>query len=291
MIRMPKYRNPDIPKGSKVIIGLGDSFTEGVGSWSKSTYNKYDGFIDPLNVPKEIYDEMYYNSWPCQLSRNHLPDYIPINLGITGKGNRAAVKELYLNPALKLENASGGIMVLMLSGIERFDFINKEYLDHHFYTMWPNPQDEKSTNTQLWEAYAKDLWSEKFILIETLMNIREGEIFAKAHGFDFVVSCAFDQRVHKEYFYEHLGKEHSELIESLPWDKFLYPKECKSFMELLLNYDGHPELANGNFYEYYSKLKYPTEYITNCMHPTQTGYAVMAEEIYEFCKLKGYIHD
>ena len=90
---MPKYRNPNIPKDSKVIIGLGDSFTEGVGSWSKSTYNKYDGFIDPLNVPKEIYDELYHNSWQCQLSRNHLPDYIPINLGITGKGNRAAAKE------------------------------------------------------------------------------------------------------------------------------------------------------------------------------------------------------
>jgi hypothetical protein len=60
-------------------------------------------------------------------------------------------------------------------------------------------------------------------------------------------------------------------------------------MELLLNYDGHPELVDGGFYEYSSKLPYPTELITNCMHPTREGYRIMADEIHKHCISRGYI--
>jgi lysophospholipase L1-like esterase len=60
-------------------------------------------------------------------------------------------------------------------------------------------------------------------------------------------------------------------------------------MQLLLRYDGREELADGAFYDYYSKLKEPTEYITTCMHPTREGYRIMAEELYNFSKALGYI--
>lgn len=281
---------PEIPKGSKVIVGLGDSFTQGVGSWSKDTYNKYNGWIDPLNIPESIHEEMYENSWVSQICKNHLPEYIPVNLGVMGTGNRAAVKELYFNPKIELDNAREVIVVLLLSGIERFDFINREFPEHHhFYTMWPNPWDKNSTNKKLWEAYAKDIWSEKFVCLEAISNIREAEMFCKAKGWKLIVASAFDQRINRERFIQEIGTVNTDLIDTVPWDKFLYPKGCKSFMELLLTYDGRPELANGAFYDYYSKLKYPTEYITNCMHPTQEGYRIMAEEIFEFAKEQGYV--
>lgn len=287
---MKKYRVPRIAPGSKVIIGLGDSFTQGVGSWSKETYAQHNGWINPHCIEQSIKDEMYFNSWVSQLCRNHLTDYIPVNLGIMGTGNRAAVKELYLEPALELHNASEVIVVLMLSGIERFDFINREFqYTNHFYTMWPNPWDKDSSNPKLWECYAKDLWGENFVSLEAMLNIREAEMFCKANGWKFIVSSAFDQRVTRESFLNAIGSEFGHLADTIPWDKFLYPNGCKSFMELLVTYDGHPELAAGGFYEYYSKLKYPTEHITNCIHPTTEGYRIIAEEIYKFAKLLKYV--
>lgn len=282
---------PTIPKGSKIIIGLGDSFTQGVGSWSKETYKKYNGWIDPLKIPRELIDEMYDNSWVHQICRNHLTDYIPVNLGIMGIGNRGAVKELYLNPYIEFDNADEVIVVLMMSGLERFDFINREFPSHtHYYTMWPNPWDSNTTNKKLWEVYAKDLWSEKFNIIENILNIREAEMFCKSKGWKFIVTSAFDQRITKDYFLKEAGVVHNKLINTIPWDNFLYPQNMKSFIELLLTYDGRPEMAMGDFYVYYSKLKEPTEYITNCMHPTQKGYRIIAEEIYKFMLEKNLIN-
>jgi hypothetical protein len=213
-----------------------------------------------------------------------------VNFGASGKGNRASVKELYINPKVKIEKADKAILVLMLSGIERFDFINRQFEEHyHFFAMWPNPWDKNATHNQLWEAYARDIWSEKFVCLEALLNIREAAMFAKAQGWDFIVASAFDQRITRENFIRQIGEEHTELVDSIPWDKFLYPQGCKSFMQLLLRYDGREELADGAFYDYYSNLKEPTEYITTCMHPTREGYRIMAEELYNFSKVLGYI--
>lgn len=281
---------PTITEESKLIIGLGDSFTQGVGSWSKETYKEYGGFIDPLKIPHSLEIEMYEYSWVHQLCRNHLPDYTPVNLGVLGKGNRASVKELYLNPKIQMHLAKEVTVVLMLSGIERFDFISRDFNEHHhFFAMWPNPWDKNTTHKQLWEVYARDIWSDKFVCLEVLLNIREAEMFCKAMGWNFIVASAFDQRVTRENFIRHVGDIHMDLIDTMPWDKFLYPQGKKSFMELLLTYDGRPELAEGAFYDYYSKLKEPTEYITNCMHPTREGYRIMASEIYDFMKSKNYL--
>ena len=54
---------PTIAPGSKIIIGLGDSFTQGVGSWPKEVWDRYNGCIDTLKIPLEIFDQMYDNSW------------------------------------------------------------------------------------------------------------------------------------------------------------------------------------------------------------------------------------
>jgi len=278
---------PEIPFGSKVVIGLGDSFTQGVGSWSAETWKRY-GKIDTLKIPRSIYDEMYQHSWVKQLCVNHMPEFIPVNFGVLGTGNRAAVKELYLNPKVKFQNANEVIVIFMLSGMERFDFVNGTFPEHnHFFTMWPNPWDENTTNKKLWECYAEDIWSEKFSCIETLLNIRDAEIFCKAHGYKFIVANAFDLRVTKDYYLKILGDKHQGLIETIPWDNFLYPRGYRSFMELLTRLEGLGEnAAAGGFYEYCQNLDGPTEYLTPCAHPSQNGYRIMAEEIYKFITTK-----
>jgi hypothetical protein len=287
---------PEIHKGAKVIIGLGDSFTQGVGGWSEATYRKYNGQIDPLNIPDSIKDEMYTNSWVSQICYKYLHGWLPINLGVMGKGNRASIKELYLNPEIKLSNASEVILVYMLSGMERFDFINRDFPDNsHFFAMWPNPWDKNTTNKKLWEAYAEDIWSERFVALETLLNIREAEMICKANGWRLIVASAFDQRITKEYFIKAINKhdrDYTDLVEAMPWNNFLYPQGCNSFMHLLLKYSGHEnheELALGAYHDYYSKLDWPEKYITNCMHPSVEGYRVIAHEIFKFIKDKNYV--
>jgi hypothetical protein len=278
---------PNIPFGSKVIIGLGDSFTQGVGSWSLETWRKYKS-IDALRIPPIIYKEMYQYSWVNQLCVNHMPEYIPINFGVMGTGNRAAVKELYLNPKVQFQNASEVIVILMLSGMERFDFVNGEFPEHnHFFTMWPNPWDKNTTNKKLWECYAESIWSDKFSCVETLLNIRDAEIFCKAHGYKFIVASAFDIRVTQDHFLKTMGDQHQDLINSIPWDNFIYPRGYRTFMELLTRLEGLDEhAAAGGFYEYCQKLKEPTDYMTPCAHPSQNGYRIMAEEIYKFITTK-----
>jgi hypothetical protein len=179
---------------------------------------------------------------------------------------------------------------LMLSGIERFDFINKDFpIDCHFYTMWPNPWDKNTTNKKLWQAYAESIWSDKFVLVECLLNIMEAEMICQANGWNLIVASAFDQRMTMDNYLEKLGDERKELVFTIPWSKFLYPQGCKSFMQLLLRFDNNEDMALGSYYEHYSSLKKSTKYITPCVHPSQEGYRIMAEEIYNFMLQKNYV--
>jgi len=122
-----------IDKNSKIIIGLGDSFTEGLGACSEKLWKRCDWDLNNVTVDKlKEYQISYYeNSWVHKLAKNHMPDFIPINMGMAGRGNRAAVKELHLHPELNLSDAKEKIVVFMLSGYERFDFVNREYFGMH----------------------------------------------------------------------------------------------------------------------------------------------------------------
>ncbi len=274
-----------IQSGDRAIICLGDSFTQGQGAWSTETWQRYKNRIDHTIIKGELEKEIYKNSWPSQLSKK-FPDHVAVNLGVIGTGNRAAVKELYLNPSVKLENVSGGVLIYMLSGIERLDLINKTFpSNRHFDTIWPTPDHD----SELWRVYAKQVWSDKFSTIETILSIKEAETYAKANNLSLVLISAFEQRYTSEWFERMLGSEHKALVDSVPWDKFFYPHGYLSFIELLLELEGKKELAGGSWYSHYTALKAPSKYITNCCHPTIEGYTVIANEIYKCLKDRNFV--
>jgi hypothetical protein len=276
----------NIQPNDKAIICLGDSFTQGQGAWSDKTWKSHKNRIDHTIIKGELEVELYNNSWPSQLVRDYLPDYVAVNLGVIGTGNRAAVKELYLNPNVKLENISSGVLIYMLSGMERLDILNKTFPNNrHFDTIWPTP-DHKS---ELWRAYANHVWSDKFSTIETILSIKEAEMYARANNLSLVLISAFEQRYTKEWFERMIGAEHRELINTVPWDKFFYPKGYLSFIELLLDLEGKKELAGGCWYSHYTALSSPSTYITNCCHPTIEGYRVIAGEIFNHLKSKDLV--
>jgi hypothetical protein len=282
---MNRYNPPEIFPNSKVVIALGDSFTQGVGAWTDSTYKKYNYKIDFGNLNSEQFKEMYENSWVSQLTKKYLTDYIPINLGKLGVGNRAASSELHLNPNIKFENIKEGFIIFMLSGLERFDFVNKEFRNSNFIAVWPQDPHEHVITPDMWKAYKKEMWSEKFGIAELILSIKNVETFAKAYGLKLILISAFDQRYNKDYFNNVLGKQHKELVESIPWQSFIYPRNMNSCINLLVELDGKPQdLAYGDFWPYYTALDRPSEYITNCAHPTLKGYSVITDEIYNFIK-------
>lgn len=280
-----------VKKGDKVIIGLGDSFTQGVGAYTDETWAKHDYKIPVSVSEKDLIREQYDGSWVNQLCVNHMPDWKPINLGHAGTGNRCAVKELYLNPEIELDNASEGIVIFLLSGLERFDFIDKTYSQppHHFEAMWPNHWDPGATKPNLWKAYAEDIYSEQFVSMELVLNLLEAQMFCKAKGWKLIVSSAFDQRFNEKWLKNQFAgamlltrNSHvTKTIDTFDWDTAFYPDKMNTFIEYLLNLEGNRDLAGGAWYRTYSELQKPSTYITNCAHPTREGHKVIAKLFYE----------
>ena len=99
---MYNFAKVKVKLGDKLIVGLGDSFTQGVGAYSDETYAKHHGKIDVHTSDRKLIKEQYQGSWVKQLCDNHMPDWLPVNLGHAGTGNRSAIKELYLNPSNKM---------------------------------------------------------------------------------------------------------------------------------------------------------------------------------------------
>jgi hypothetical protein len=272
----------------KLVIGLGCSWTQGEGGYTEDTWKKYNGRINlPMHKSKHLIPMEWKNSWVNVLCRDHLTDYTPINLGQRGMGNRGAAKSLYLTN-IDFDKVEDAVVVFMLSGFERFDFFRQDFvinnskehpykIAHHynFQTIWPND------STPLWKIFTKEVWSETMAMMETLCSILEVQTFCKAHGFKFVLANAFDDRGKKSFF-----ANCGDLANQVDWSCYLHETtKYSAFVELLVEKDnwlhGDEKYA---WWGRYQELKWPKQYLTNCIHPNIDGYKEMADEIAEFIK-------
>lgn len=285
---------------SKYIIGLGCSWTQGEGGYPDNIWKQYNGRVQLRGVDDyHLRQYEHDNSWVNVLCRDHFPDHTPINLGVRGIGNRAAVHQLHFCDKIDFSSSSG-IIVLMLSGFERFDFFqeqpkrttkqndgysNGEYAHYKWRTMWPVP-DNGGAEEPLWTCYAKMLWSEQFIASEQMMALLDLQTFAKAHNFKVVVANAFNQR--PEGMIEYLRHNTGALCDKFNWDSYLHSKtDYSAFVELLVRLDGIlPPHKWGAFHEHYRKRDWPSTFLTNCegAHPTINGYKAIGDELARFIK-------
>jgi hypothetical protein len=294
-------KNIQINEESKIVIGLGDSFTQGQGACSPEVWQKYNWDIKKMYIDDntDVLESFYENSWVTQLCKNHLTDYIPVNMGMAGKGNRAAVKELYLHPELGIEKAKEKIVVFVMSGYERFDFVHNDYAEHqHFTTMWPNIG-EKIPDKALWEAYAEVLWNERFGLIELLLNIAEAKTWCKAHNAKFLLTAGFNTEIRRNVFIDKIRGDdeyntlyryltHIEgLVDIINWEEFLYPKDFNCMSDYLLSLEERNDLIDPKtswpFHEWsYTFNNFsPKGYISKDAHPSYLGHKEIAKVIYE----------
>lgn len=289
----------------KYIIGLGCSWTQGEGGYPEHIWKEYNGRVQLRCVPDEhlrVYE--HENSWVNVLCRDYFPDHTPVNLGARGIGNRAAVHQLHFCDKVDWNN-SEGIIVLMLSGFERFDFFqehpkrptghddrysNGEYAHYKWRTMWPF-DNIGGAEQPLWACYAKMLWSEQFVASEAMMALLDLQTFAKAHGFKLVVANGFNQHAKgvRNYLEEYTGS----LSKKFDWSTYVHETTpYVAFVQKLVWMDGLLDPRNwGSYHSFYSQKSWPEKYLTNCdgAHPTVEGYKVIGEELANFIKQKQYV--
>jgi len=300
----------------KYIVGLGCSWTQGEGGYPKEVVDAHNGRTQiragqPGQPESDYYLRVHEleNSWVNQLARDHFPEYTSLNLGIKGIGNRAAVQQLHFVDNVDFNDAEG-IMILMLSGFERFDvfqqqpvhnepdrglepdgYSNGEYKHHKWRTAWPIEQ--KEGDGAFWTCYARELWSEQFVASETMMSLLNLQTFAKAYGFKVVVANAFNIR--PEGIYEWFKEYAGSLVDKFDWSCYVHNEtDYVAFMEKLVELDGKIDDWR-HYHGYYNpdNLSTHSEYLTNDQgsHPTIKGYKVIAEELAKFIRKRGYIEE
>ena len=281
----------------KYIIGLGCSWTQGEGGYPEQVWKDHGGRVQVRGRDDYYLRAIEHeNSWVNVLTRDHFPEYEPVNLGVRGIGNRAAVGQLHFCDKVDFNNSTG-IIVLMLSGFERFDvfqqhpyssdghddmYSKNEFRHYKWRTAWPIPG-QTGGDSAFWDVYGRELWSEQFVASHQMCALLDLQTFAKAYGYKVVVANGFNQRPDiKRYLSINSGY----LVDKFDWSTYIHETTPYSaFVQKLVELDGLLDPKDwGSFHSHYHKRDWPATYLTNCegAHPTLAGYKVIADELAKF---------
>lgn len=292
----PHTQENRITKDTKLLIGIGDSFCAGRGACSIELWEKYGWDMERMygEGGAEVEESNYANSWVNQLCKNHMPDWTPLNLGMSGKGNRYAIKELMVNPLLGIEKAKEKIVVFAVSGFERFDLAKDLVGEEHFTTQWPvygGYKEKKIGYSELTLENGDSLYSEKFVISEFILNIIELMNWCKLHNAKLLLISAFTPEFNKNHFIDVLSPNVTsvlgqmkldELIWSVPWERIIRPLAFSCITDMLMHLEGWDrDLSGYGFRNMKIETIGPNGYMTKCQHPSEKGHKLLAEVIYE----------
>jgi hypothetical protein len=292
----PHTQENKITKDTKLLIGIGDSFCAGRGACSIELWEKYGWDMERMygEGGAEVEESNYANSWVNQLCKNHMPDWTPLNLGMSGKGNRYAIKELMVNPLLGIEKAKEKIVVFAVSGFERFDLAKDLVGEEHFTTQWPvygGYKEKKLGYSELTLENGDSLYSEKFVISEFILNIIELMNWCKLHNAKLLLMSAFTPEFNKNHFIDVLSPNVTsvlgqmkldELIWSVPWERIIRPLGFSCITDMLMHLEGwDKDLPGYGFRNMKIDTIGPNGYMTKCQHPSEKGHKLLAEIIYE----------
>lgn len=253
---------------SKVIIGIGDSWTQGEGGYPEHIWKENNGKMwKKLDESKHLIPIEHENSWVNKLALS--TNSVPVNLGQRAIGNRGAVRTLYLND---LSQYDSGTIILILTGFERFDLFKSHWnADHYqFETLWPFHTHKKEH-----VFYGRNLYSDEAAAVETACCILEAQNFAKANGFKFIFANGFEIRG-KEY----LDSMCPEVANKINWSRCVHSHtDYDCFARLFARKDNLCKDDYKSIAKFYPKMEWPATYMTNDMHPTIEGYKLIASEI------------
>jgi hypothetical protein len=290
---MYKAHCDEINPGDNVIVGLGDSFTQGVGAYSLETWASIPNKPNMYNISGQYFlEEQAKNNWVKQLRDNFLPDYKVYNLGMNGGGNRATIRELYLYPLPKdLKNV---IVILMATGLERFDLLkqkdNTAGVNWHqkWQTIWPCVNESRGPLAKLEKEYMEQIWTPRGDALEFLFNVKDIQNVCKANGYKFMFGSAFDSLIGPSGIKKHLDDK-KEFFNMIDWDTFIEIPDRVSFMDYVYRLEKNEYVSMSQMFSRNSDLKMPTKYITPCSHWTIEGHFKVAEYLYNVIKNRNLI--
>lgn len=200
----------------KLLITLGDSFTEGIGCYD---YRKPES---TYHIGDEYHQNRFHElGWPNRLGKKLNYDKV-INLGWGGSSNSAHVK-LFVEKILPHDFSEYDVLVIwMLTSPERFSF----YSNGEISQFLPGLVVEGEEGTKLEQAYIheiKDLYEDS--ILETVFYIRCLEQMCQNNSFDLLITSWCDgnfienikRRYPSKYFMKWVNNKP---IAFLPYDEY-----------------------------------------------------------------------
>lgn len=279
----PKTHCDVIMENDNVIVGLGDSFTQGIGAYDIETWKSMPARPSVYNLNgSHFLEEQGKNNWVQQLRNNFFPDYKVYNLGVNGGGNRATIRELYLNPLPT--NLGNVIVILMATGVERYDLLKKsdftarENWHQKWQTIWPVNSD-RGPISRLEKEYFEQIWSPRNDALEFLFNVRDAQNYCRSNGFKFLFCSAFDASIGKQEMITNLGDK-SNYISIADWDDFVDLNPYTSFIDMLNQLEGNGKKTMFEIFQHRADTLVPSKYITPCSHWSIDGCKKVAEYLH-----------
>lgn len=303
-------KNITVTEDSRVLIGIGDSFVQGHGAYPEEVWAELDFDQDKALAHVDWQHEDFHrlrkleseNNFITQITKKHLKDFIPINFGYSGNGNRAGIKALTtLHPDLNIEKAKEKIVIFYVGQFCRFDFFNKlPIYDHNYFTgVWPHePSEDMELGMQeLWRGYGVEVWSEKTQVLEFISNLVELQNWCKLYNAKLIVVNSFEPAFDREKIEAVLDTKEERYLkylkDSINWDNVMpIPFNYNSMIDLLCHYEHTKDVIGRDHFFYSWSTEYckehksftPNGYFTPCGHPTIKGHELIADTIFNFIK-------
>lgn len=238
---------------TKVLITIGDSWTEGVGCYGGETPNLNSNFkntfTDSLHETIKLEEKYQLNfhkeGWPNRVGKKLGFDKV-YNLGWGGASNSSCIKTFYnFLDQYNLENNDVLVFWFMTEPL-RYSFYNDGELKDYL------PNTELDTNFTI--EYLKEIKDiTRDPILEQIFYIKVLEKTCKLYNFDLILSS---------------------WSRTLPTLMNLYPSEKYLFKTPQLLRPPYLKIGNGDFLKYHSF----------CKHPNEDGYEWISNKIIEGIK-------
>ena len=285
--------NKIIHEGSKLLIGIGDSFCAGTGTESNELWEKNNWEVEKMRNDPDVFLQARVGSFVNQICQKHLTEYTPINLGMAGKGNRFAIRELFLNPNLNIEIAHEKILVFVVSDFSRFDVANEICdVSNHSTTLWPSYSEKNRMGyAELQNHFGESIYTEKFVLSEFLLDMYMLINWCEINHTKLLLISGFTPELNRDYFFKTLMKGNesvlrrnvvSKLINKIPWYNIIQPMGYGSIIDMLLHLENRDDLIpNYGFRHFNIEKTSEFGWISKCQHPTKKGHELICDIVYE----------
>jgi len=192
------------------------------------------------------------------------------------------------------------------SGFDEPDgYSSGEYRHTKWRTAWPF--ESEHGDKEFWGTYARHLWSDQMVATHQLLALLNLQTWAKAYGYKVIIANAFNQHHWNSHLIPsevgsgvelYLKLNCGALHKKFDWAScdFHRGKDYISFMQKLVELDG--KLSKDDWCQFNSvynpdNMKTHSTYLTNDQgaHPTIKGYRVIADELAEFIRERGYVEE